>query len=191
MAFSIAHPVTTPAFTSLTDTLSGTGTWTEITVVQGTNRISIWYAKAGASPGSGTITGNYDSNSTRTAWIVAEVTGQDTTTPIAESQTGGGTASTLSLTLTDIASGNLAYGGVTSSGASGITPGTNETELAEASSGGGSENRIQTEYGTDNVVDWSGLNTTANAGVGVEIAASATAVARRRVGVGAGWSARR
>ena len=127
------------------------------------------YLQMGASPGSGSIHNEYSSGTvdiTRDAWIVAEITGHDTATPESENGTAlrAGDA-TCTVTLGAIAAGNLAIGVVGTNSAGTITPGANETELAEAT--GGASLSIQMEYGTDNVVNWSTLGTQ-GAGVAIE-----------------------
>ena len=54
-----------------------------------------------------------------------------------------------------------------------ITPGTDETELADVTSGGASPHVIQLEYGTTTTINWSWSGNAANAGVAVEYAQAA------------------
>ncbi len=174
----------TPTTVVVTDTLTGTGTWTSINVRDTSGKVltSLSYAKAGPTPGSGTITFTYSGgagNPVRQAWIVDEITGQDTTTPVPENASAEGTGTTLTVNLASIASGNKAYGVVNNGAGTGITAGSGETEIDEQSSGGTSNVLLQTEYGTTTGVDWSTLITTlASVGIAIEIA-EATAIVRR------------
>ena len=162
-----------PTFT-FTNTHVGSGAWASVEVFRATNRRHAQgRCQMGATPGSGTITNTYSANCTRKARIISEVTGHDTTTPLSESNTGDNAATTLDIALVAIAAGNLAIGTVSSGGATNITAGTNETELAEAASGGANEERIQLEYGTDTTVNWTNLNTLNNRGVAIEYAQAA------------------
>lgn len=172
-----------PTTVVVTDTLTGTGTWTSINLRDASGKVltSLSYAKAGPTPGTGTITFTYSggSNPVRQAWIVDEITGQDTTTPVPESATNEGTGTTLTVNLASIASGNKAYGVVNNGAGTGITAGSGETEIFEVSSTGTSNVLLQTEYGTTTGVDWSTLITTlASVGIAIEIA-EATATIRR------------
>ena len=140
-------------------------------------RISLFVAKAPASPGSGTVTFTYNESLNRKCWGVDETTGQDVS-EVSENKmtTSDDSNSTLSLTMTDFATGNLFYGKIGTRAVSGdtVTPGTNETEIVEVQSTGGSRTMGQSEYGTDTTVDWSGLPTSQeNAAVGIEIVVAA------------------
>lgn len=173
---AIARGSNVPTTIALTTSITGlVGSWTEVTIrnTGGSAKISLFYIMAGASPSSGTITFTYSggTNPIRQAWIVDEVTGADPTTPISESNTNQTTGTTLSSTLGGIAGNNKAYGACMSVNASSITVGSGETEILESSSGGASEARLQTEYGTTVGVDWSGLDTTiGSVGLSIEIA---------------------
>jgi hypothetical protein len=161
-----------------TNTHAGSGSWAAVEhVTLGTSRNTQSQARCqmGASPGSGAITNTYGAATpARTSWIIAEVTGHHTTTPLSESNTGGASNGTaLSFALGGIAAGNLAIGTMVVRGNTAVTPGTSETELAEATSGGGAEARTQMQYGTDTTVDWSWTSSDRNAGVAVEYAQAA------------------
>lgn len=171
------HPVTPPTVTGMSDTFTGSGSWTEaVEEANGSGAIAIWTMRIGASPGSGAVTGSYSSSGARTGWVIFDVPDVDISSPVSESAGANGTSSTLTVTLVGIAAGNLAIGGVSSTGdTDGITPGTGETEIGEGDSGGGSNNRVQAEYGTGTAVDWSALATTQNNGVAIELAAVAAA----------------
>ena len=174
----------TPTTVVVTDTLTGTGSWTSINVRDTSGKVltSLSYAKAGPTPGTGTITFTYSGgagNPARQAWIVDEITGQDTTTPVPENASAEGTAATLTVNLASIASGNKAYGVINNGSGTGITAGSGETEIDEQGSGGTSNVLLQTEYGTTTGVDWSTLITTlASVGIAIEIAEAAAVVRR-------------
>jgi hypothetical protein len=170
----------TGGVSGVSDTLSGTGTWTERQTVLGDDdqymRVSIWTAQAGSSPGSGTITVTLDANFARKVMHTIEVaSGFDTTTPYEQGGTNEGSSSTLSITLgASPASDSLVIGGVGSADSpSNISPGSGYTELTETDPMFGAGNLVaECEYDltpTSTTVDWSGLATTNNAGVAIEI----------------------
>ena len=177
---AIARGGTVPTTITISSTLSGLSSWTKIETTQSGERIALFYAICGATPGSGTITFTYSGGSgdpVRKSWIVDQILVADRTTPVSESNVGTTTGSTLSVSIGGLAAGNKIYGVIGSSAATNITSaGTGETELVENTSGGGTPMRIQSQYGSaDTSCDWSNLGTT---GVGsmavvVEIAVSA------------------
>lgn len=158
-----------------TDTFTGTGAWTlERGSVQGFGRITIYSAIAGSAPGSGAVTQTFNAEANRGSFFLVEVTGFDRGTVTREGKNGIGTGTTLACAdLDDLINGTLAFGAIISIGDSdGITAGSGETELGEATSGGSNEARIQVQYGdgsNDVTFNWSALNTTGNAGVVIEI----------------------
>jgi hypothetical protein len=161
-----------------TNTHAGSGSWAAVEATEATNvaaRHSQARCQMGGSPGSGTITNTYSVNRTRAAWIIAEATGHHTTTPLSESNTGAAaTGTSLSVALASVAAGNLAIGTVYVRGASAITVGANETELAEAVSGTtATVARTQMEYGTDTTVNWTWAGSGVNIGVAIEYAQAA------------------
>ena len=164
-----------PGFT-FTNTHTGSGAWAAVAAtldgIAEDGRHEQARCQMGGGPGSGTITNSYSIDPVRKSWIVAEITGHDTTTPLSESNTGTGTGTTLSISLASIAAGNLAIGTISQvTGTDAIDPGTNETELAQVSSGGfPSRELTQMEYGTDTTVDWSGMNNSNARGVAIEYA---------------------
>jgi len=167
------NPPTTHSFTN---THVGSGAWATVDSTGLGDRISQARSQVGASPGSGTITNTYGGAVTRSAWIIAEVTGHDTTTPLSESNTGGATTgTTLSIALGGIAAGNLAIGTMSIRGAASVTAGADETELAEATSGGSPNVRTQMEYGTTTTINWSWTGSDDNVGVAIEYAAAPAA----------------
>ena len=177
---AIARGGTVPTTITISSTLSGLSAWTKIETTQAGERIALFYAICGATPGTGTITFTYSGGSgdpVRKTWIVDQILVADRTTPVSESNTGLTTGSTLSVSIGGLAAGNKIYGVIGSSAATNITSaGTGETELVENTSGGATPMRIQSQYGSaDASCDWSNLGTT---GVGsmavvVEIAVSA------------------
>lgn len=173
---SACRASSTPTTIAISSTHTGlVGSWTEITIRNsgGTAKQSLFYRFAGGSPSAGTCTFTYSgaSNPTRKSWIVDEITGVDTTTPIRQSTTNETTGTTLTATLASaVLTGNKSYGSVVSIGAASITPGTGETEIIEATSTGTAAARSQTEHGTDANLDWSGLSATVGSVcVGAEI----------------------
>jgi len=159
---------------AISDTLTGTGTWTQVTGLSGGTRGSWFYAIAGSSPGSGTVTFTYSPNATRCAWIILELNGHDTVTPVAESIVSTGSGATLSAVLTNIDTDHLGVSAIIDKGnSSGVTPGTNETELADITSSGSNEARCQAQHSTDETQDWSGLASNDQVGIALEVAAAA------------------
>ena len=176
VGWSAAEGTAAPTFT-FTNTHAGSGAWSQVTATNpaGTDRNAQARSQVGASPGSGTITNTYTGNQPiRKTWIVAEVTGHDTTTPLSESNTGGAdSGTTLSIALGGIAAGNMAIGTMHARNAASITVGTDETELAEATSTGTPFIRTQMEYGTTTTINWSWTDSDENVGVAVEYAQAA------------------
>lgn len=181
---------------SIADTLAGTGSWTQVSLIATaatgrTYRLAVFYARAGSTPGSGTVTVTASSAQLRWAMRTAEVTGQ-AETPGAQSKTGSGTDTSLSLTLDATpAADAMVFGAVVSvADSDGITPGTNYTELGETDSGSSNNARLQTQYDLDDATttcDWSGLNTSVNLGVAIEIvpASEGTQISVTDAGAGA------
>lgn len=177
---------------SVTDTLSGTGTWT---IVQATNTTLqrhtgfIAYAVAGSTPGSGTITVNATTNSIRTSIAFTEVTGQDSTTPVLQSISGTGEAATLEITFgSSMASDSMVFAvgaSRTNNSDPDVTPGTGFTELQELYSGGSFAQAhlclIYDNGGADTTVDWSDMPLLSNVGVAIEIATAAGGVTAKNL----------
>lgn len=159
---------------SISTTLANVGSWTEITLVVGVVRMSIFYAVVTGSPGSGTITITATTNlSADWRLTVCETTGHDTTAPVPQNNTGGGTATTLSILLPAApAAGSMTVGFVTDINGTDVTPGAGFAELQDVIVGG---NRTEIEYDNTSpgdTIDWSTLNTTNNAGIAIEVAAA-------------------
>lgn len=81
LAFSYNSDNTIRTPTSITDTLTGTTTWVQLQTLDLANaggrgaRFYVWWAQAGASPGTGAVTVNLDGNSRRKQLHVVEVPG--------------------------------------------------------------------------------------------------------------------
>lgn len=184
IAWSARDPTnsTVPSFT-YTTSLAGAGAFAAVgsSFLSGAIGANHQQARSqmGASPGSGTVTNTYGTaGCTRKAWVIAEVTGHNTTTPLSESGTSAGvaTGTTASITLVGIAAGNLAVGTLYVRGNTpAVAPGAGETELSESFSGAGGGTGISTqmEYGTGNVVNWTWTGSNENAGVAIEYAQAA------------------
>lgn len=108
------------AFTSVADTFTGTGTWTERATAHSSTiydlRYSVWTAQLGSAPGSGTLTVTRSAGTVdQWLWIdTFEVSGHNTVTPIGGtgSQTTASCGATNSLTLSTVpASTSLVIGG--------------------------------------------------------------------------------
>ena len=162
---------------TFSNTHAGSGAWSsvQVEVDSGTTRArhAQGRSQTGSAPGSGTVTFTYAANQpSRKSWVVAEITGHDTVTPLSESNTGGaGSGTTLSISIAGVAAGNLAISTMClSTDTDTITSGTGETELAEATSGGSGVNLSQMQYSTDATHDWAWTTTERNAGVVVEYA---------------------
>lgn len=170
-----------PTSIAVSDSFGGTiGAWTTVATVVGSatrSAIVLAWALASASPSSGTVTFTYSGgagNPIRKAWIIDQVLGFKNSAPIVQSATNTSLLTTLSISLAAITGTNMTYGVVDGPSSSAITPGTNEVEIIEISSGGASNANLQSEYGIlqDATVDWSNLQITAvdNLGIAVEIA---------------------
>ena len=171
-----------PGENGTTITSSGfttSGGWTTIdTSLITRGRITLNYAVVAS--GSGTITIDYNGASqTRKVWIVEEITGFDTGTPIPEN------AMTVvdSTVLASVPSGNLNYGASMGRAATAVAPESGETETDEDTSGGSQENRMSTQYVDGSVNnDWSftGAGETQSLSVEVAVSGGAPTITRRR-----------
>lgn len=165
---------------SVTTTLSNVGTWT---IVQATNNWqasparyttgAIAYAMVTGAPGTGTITATFGSATRGKVLRVAEVTGHNTTTPVAQSKTNTGTSDTLTVTLDSTPnSANMVFAAVIDVGAGTITPGNGFTEIGETTLDSTLDTTIETEYdyqSADTTADWTTLGAVGNVGVAIEI----------------------
>ncbi|MCA9368234.1 hypothetical protein KC887_08345, partial [Candidatus Kaiserbacteria bacterium] len=169
--------------TSVTDTLSGTGTWTIVqqnsTALQ-QHTAFIAYALAGSSPGSGTITVNVGTNSIRTVVVFGETTSIDTSTLVHQATSGAGEADTLEITFGSSMASDSQVLAICASRTNNtdpdVQPGTGFSELIEPYSGGSFAQAnscvVYDASGADTTVDWSSLPTLTNIGVAIEIAAA-------------------
>lgn len=164
---------------------AGMGSWTQLlgAEVQFTDTsffgsVTGWYAQAGASPGSATVTPSWTNATTRTAMHVIEIaSGFNTSTPVpaASEASNTTTGTTLAVTLgQSLGAGSMAIGFVGSiSDSDGITPGTDFTELRETDSGGaGGTCTLESQYDAgpaDTTVDWSALAGNASGGIAFEV----------------------
>ena len=98
-------------------------------------RIEMFTGVASSSPSASAITLT-PSSATQTgcSWVVQQWTGVDTTTPVVQSNSGSGTSTTMSTTLSAFASGNNATAaGYAQDGSVTFTAGTNFTQLGNTS----------------------------------------------------------
>lgn len=178
VAGTAAHSISDLSVSSVTDTLTGTGSWT-IRQRQSSlsSRFVTWWAwaVAGASPGSGTITVNFSPASLRyaVAWMEC-VNGFDSGSPETQFDDDAGTGD-ISISLATPATQAMCIGAFGSrNDGDGITPGSGFSEIVDIDSGGMStQARLQAEYDNsspDGVVDVSGMGTLNNLGVALEIA---------------------
>jgi hypothetical protein len=115
----------------------------------------------------------FGATAARHSWIVYELTGHDTDSPVAESNTGGGqTGTALAISLVAVAAGNQVVSSIGTRAVTAITEGSGETELAEATSTGTVEARTQVQYSTGADHDWAWTGSNANYGVALEVAAA-------------------
>ena len=156
---------------SISDTFGGLS-WTQIDSPVGSDgrHCTFFFANAGASPGSGTVTITYNVAVAKAAWVIAEVTGHNQAAPVSEQGIANGSGSTLGVTLADFATGNLIIGAIMDHGNQDIASGSGETEIAEAESGGTTAARAQMQFGTDTTTNWTNLDNRMNKAVAVEIA---------------------
>lgn len=165
---------------SIADTFIGTGAWTQYTISASDAtanrffRTSVFVAQAGAVPLTGAITVTASANQSRKTLSVYEVTGFNTSTPVAQSITGENEATPLTLIFggSPVATSLIfaAIGAVAET--SGITPGTNFTELDEVDSTGSNNIVLETQYDNGSgttTADWSALVNRQHVGVAIEI----------------------
>jgi len=139
-------------------TVSGLSfSFTEInTRVETYDRITSWWAPTGGSPGSGTITFDTTGQDQENfSWIIDQVTGSDTSTPIVQNVAAdGGDASGTSLSITlaafsDVNNGTYgAFGGSNDTG--NCTPGSGFAELADITHTDAGYGIRATEWRNDN-----------------------------------------
>lgn len=167
-----------PTTIAITDSFAGgIGSWTligSLTGSSGRSTLFVWYTFAGPNPGTHDVTFTYSGgsgNPIRKCWIVDQRDFVGTVSPIIQSATAQvASSTTLSCPLTNAITGNnMTYGVACNPSGTGMTPGTNETELTEVLSGGASGADLQTEYGTtgDKTLDWSALVSTTTDSIAV------------------------
>lgn len=168
-----------PTITGASTTLSGIGSWTVRANVSGSasnvQEQAFITAQAGATPGTGTVTATWTNASNVNTMSVYEVTGHNTTTPVAQEKTGTGTSASPSITLDSTpTSTSLVLGLVCSRADSGgITPGANYTELADILADGPVDLAHEVEFdrtSATTTVNWSDATTSNNTMGAIEIA---------------------
>lgn len=179
---------------SVTDTFTGTGSWTlyQAELFDGSRyvRTLVAVAQAGSSPGSGTVTVTYSANVARKAIALDEVTGHDTSTPVVQNNSNSGTGATLTVTQSGTpASTSLMWGGIGDADA-GATTGVADANYTENfdidSGGGGTQITLQGMYdlvSADTTTDWDSLASINNVGVAIEIAEAGGGVTLTVAGV--------
>lgn len=112
------------------------GTWTQLqTIEQGGNRrLTVFHGRAIGSPSADNITASFGgATQTGCRIIVFQATGQDTTTPVPQSNQGSGTGTSATTSLPGALAGTdsvvVGIFGINSNAA--ITPGDGETEIAD------------------------------------------------------------
>lgn len=162
---------------AVSDTLANTGAWTVHVEVVGTatNRYGLVIASCDVTgaTGSGTVTVTWTNASTRTVLSIVEVASGSALTAV-QSKSNTGTATTLTVTLdSSPGASSLILAAVNSAGeADGITPDGAFSELADTSSTGGGNSRLQVQYdngGADTTIDFASLATTNNVGGAIEL----------------------
>ena len=162
-------------------TLSGVNmTWTQIATISGTQGRNTLFRGLATAPIAGAITINLGEAQFNCSWVVDEVagcvrSGSNAADAIVQSASANGVAPTTGLTVTLGAlahAKNIAYGMVIAKEATGITPGSGFTELAEHHTSG--NGRMQSQYkANDNTVDWTwASNAGAVRGIAVELKAA-------------------
>lgn len=104
-----------PGGVTITDSFTGTGSWSSVQLTSTNWRIVIAWAQLGSSPGSGTVTLDAVRLATnRWALHVYDVTGHDTTTPVTQSNTDATlTTGSYSISLPSApASDSMVFGGL-------------------------------------------------------------------------------
>jgi hypothetical protein len=191
------------ALTTAATTINITGlslTWS-LTVfdADGVRSQAIHQAQCGASPGSGTVSMNWtagDATQAGCGWIIVQITGHNTTTPIVQSKIAGGdgttaTAPTATLTNAIGAAGNRVMNFVSHRVQEQVNPRTNWTELADVNTSSPSEN-LECQWRDDGTNETTfGATWTTSARyqmLAVEIAvASAAAGGRPKTWTGSAW----
>lgn len=167
-----------PTTIAITDSFAGgIGAWTLIGSLTGSlsrSTIFLWYTFAGSNPGTHDVTFTYSGgagNPIRKCWIIDQRDFVGTVSPIIQSATAQvASSTTLSCPLTNnITGNNMTYAVACNPSGTGMTAGTNETELVEVLSGGASGADLQSEYGTsgDKTLDWSALVSTTTDSIAV------------------------
>lgn len=134
--------------TSFTDNFIGSGAWSEAGAHAETTlgiSLALAYARLGPAPGTGTVTAFFgDTTQTTKAWIIGELSGVSTTTPLSESTSGNTTSPSIN-TLVGVLAGNLVLS-AWAADATGVTTDTDFTSLSLVVTGGGTPVTLAVSY---------------------------------------------
>ncbi len=173
IAFTMVIDNGTPTFGTPTDNWANTAAWTEEREVNdGFAYMSGSWTTTGVTPGAGSVQVVMSEEAPSLAFAVVEVTGVQLRRPRVNDNEGTSSVSTLSITV----SGTLQANDVmvscvwSRSNTDGTTPTGNNIELDDATSRGGQDSGIQTQYNvTDLVASWSALDAVDNVGIAFHI----------------------
>lgn len=171
---------------TVVDTYANSGAWT---IIEGTREAaqadySFAYSIVSGSPGSGAITATLSGAADRSVCTFFQVTGYNATPILQGVYDSVGTASTMSAVLpSGVTGGSKTISFVSNRGTTtGITPGTNETELSDTTSGGTSSMRLEIQYSSDQTHNWTTLTGGGSHSGGIiEIQQAAAVGGKRRV----------
>ncbi len=169
------------SITDITISSTFTGSWTHLGLVDtpgGDGYLQVATMTLAASPGSGTVTGTFDEESTAHSMIVFSVNGHNTSTAVKQSKsfTGTGTSTgTLSFD-SAITAGNQGCGCIMDEGANDPSNGTNEVEIGAVAAGSANAGPYSDcQYSTDTDQNWGNLDDRAHAVWLLELDAAAAA----------------
>lgn len=171
----------TQSVSTVTDSFTGTGTWTIRQASQTGGSPSresvgfIAYAVLGSTPGGGTVTVTFSSSSRDKTLGVIEVTGQDTTTPVPQWQSNTGTGASLIVTLDSTpASTSMVIGCVGDRGTNNPVNGSGFTEISQQATDDVVHDMQYDLTNADTTCDWTSfLGGAANAAIAIEVAEQA------------------
>lgn len=156
-------------------TLSNVGSWTNLRVYSGSAAVGtllVAYAKVTGSAGTGTVTASWAAGHSRPAIQVVEITGYNTTTPVAQSKIGTPTNGSTSESF-----------GSTPAATSTVIGGLVTTQIAAPTAGSGftliqntlaTDAYVSSEYqaGNATTVNWTYDATQPGVSIGIEVAAA-------------------
>lgn len=163
---------------SISDTFSPNLSWTKVedehrdTVNNNTTSVAIFYAKVGATPGSGVVTVTANANTNRRTIHSSEVaSGFNGTTPVKQSKTNNAGASPLTITFDSTPdSDSLVLAAVAVRGVTTITKDADFTQLVLTSAGSNHCGEVVYDADpTDTTVGWSSGSACILAGAAIEI----------------------